>query len=126
MIFTRYRDLFDACLPAFWPWLWLQLAILLAHKAADGRDRLIMVTWWGRVCVLALGDDPNADRPWYPADLRAHVRPLALAIDAYNMPANGPQLVAACCIQPGRASADPCPARPAKAAFRFPTGLSPP
>lgn len=86
MIFARYRDLFDACLPAFWPWLWLQLAILLAHKAADGRERLIMVTWWGKVFVLAIGDDPSAPKPWTPAQVRLYVRPLGAALHAYNAP----------------------------------------
>jgi hypothetical protein len=67
MIFTRYRDLFDDCVPAFWPWLWLQLALLLAQKAEDGRERLIMVTWWGYVCVLALGDAPHEEaKPNFP------------------------------------------------------------
>jgi hypothetical protein len=60
MIFNRYRDLFEDCAPAFWPWLWLQLYLLLAQKADDGRERLIMVTWWGHVFVLAVGDDPHA------------------------------------------------------------------
>ncbi|MEM1086524.1 MAG: hypothetical protein AAGH90_02250 [Pseudomonadota bacterium] len=60
MIFQRYSDLFEICSPIFWPWLWLQLAILCAQKAEDGRERLIMVSWWGKVYVLAVGSDPDA------------------------------------------------------------------
>ncbi|MEM1086401.1 MAG: hypothetical protein AAGH90_01630 [Pseudomonadota bacterium] len=60
MIFQRYSDLFEICLPIFWPWLWLQLAILCAQKAEDGRERLIMGTWWGKVYVLAVGSDADA------------------------------------------------------------------
>ena len=59
MIFHRYHDLFEICWPVFWPWLWLQLAALCAQKAEDGRERLIMGTWWGKIYVLAVGDDPN-------------------------------------------------------------------
>ena len=59
MIFQRYADLFEICSPLFWPWLWLQLAILCAQKAEDGRERLIMVSWWGKVDVLAIGSAPN-------------------------------------------------------------------
>ncbi len=60
----------------FWPWLWLQLAFLLALKDQDGRERLIMVSAWGQVIVLALGDDPHAPKGWGPEDLRDYVRPL--------------------------------------------------
>ncbi len=60
----------------FWPWLWLQLAFLLALKDQDGRERLIMVSVWGQVIVLALGDDPHAPKGWGPEDLRKHVRHL--------------------------------------------------
>ncbi|MEL7232277.1 MAG: hypothetical protein AAGJ85_07190, partial [Pseudomonadota bacterium] len=60
MIFQRYADLFEICSPIFWPWLWLQLSILCVQKAEDGRERLIMGTWWGKVYVLAVGSDPDA------------------------------------------------------------------
>ncbi|MEO1642246.1 MAG: hypothetical protein AAFR74_02840 [Pseudomonadota bacterium] len=60
MIFQRHHDLFEICWPVFWPWLWLQLSILCAQKAEDGRERLIMGTWWGKVYVLAVGDAPDA------------------------------------------------------------------
>ncbi len=76
MIFDRFRDLFEDCPPVFWPWLWLQLAFLLALKDQDGRERLIMVSAWGQVIVLALGDDPNAPKGWRAEDLRGYVRPL--------------------------------------------------
>ncbi|MEM1036988.1 MAG: hypothetical protein AAGI14_09550 [Pseudomonadota bacterium] len=59
MIFQRYADLFEICLPIFWPWLWLQLMILCAQKAEDGRERLIMGTWWGKVYLLAVGSAPS-------------------------------------------------------------------
>ena len=59
MIFSRYHDLCEICWPVFWPWLWVQLSILTAQKAEDGRQRLIMGTWWGKVYVLAIGDDPK-------------------------------------------------------------------
>ena len=59
MIFQRYADLFELCSPIFWPWLWLQLALLCAQKAEDGRERLIMVSWWGKVDVLAIGSAPS-------------------------------------------------------------------
>ena len=59
MIFQRYSDLFEICLPIFWPWLWLQLMILHAQKNQDGRERLIMGTWWGKVYVLAVGSAPS-------------------------------------------------------------------
>ncbi len=74
MIFDRYRDLFEDCPPVFWPWLWLQLAFLLALKDQDGRERLIMVSYWGKVIVLALGDDPNAPKGWCAEDLRPHLQ----------------------------------------------------
>ncbi len=73
MIFTRFRDLFEDCPPVFWPWLWLQLAFLLALKDQDGRERLIMVSAWGQVIVLALGDDPNAPKGWGSNDLAPHL-----------------------------------------------------
>ncbi len=76
MIFDRYRDLFEDCPPVFWPWLWLQLAFLLALKDQDGRERLIMVSAWGQVIVLALGDDPYAPKRWRAEDMRKYVRPL--------------------------------------------------
>ncbi|MEM1037254.1 MAG: hypothetical protein AAGI14_10890 [Pseudomonadota bacterium] len=59
MIFQRYADLFEICSPIFWPWLLLQLAILCAQKAEDGRERLIMGTWWGKVYLLAVGSAPS-------------------------------------------------------------------
>lgn len=54
MIYSRYHDLFELCSPLFWPWLWLQLAIQCAQKAKEGRERLIMVSWWGKVDALAM------------------------------------------------------------------------
>ncbi|MEO1643352.1 MAG: hypothetical protein AAFR74_08455 [Pseudomonadota bacterium] len=57
MIYSRYADMFEICWPVFWPWLWLQLAVLCAQKEQDGRERLIMGTWWGKVYILAVGSD---------------------------------------------------------------------
>jgi len=89
MIFERYRDLFDACAPLFWPWLWLQLAMLLAQKEVDGRARLIMVNWWGQVILLWFGDDPNAESPWTSDRIWDHVRPMeaCLASSISQIPA---------------------------------------
>ncbi|MDJ0920680.1 MAG: hypothetical protein QNI84_06100 [Henriciella sp.] len=82
-MFERYRDLFEYCPPRAWPWLWLQLAYLLACKALDGRERLLMVMPNGRVHVIGLGDDPNARKAWTPADLAPLLpgRSLAEAVD---------------------------------------------
>lgn len=68
MIFARYSDLFAHCLPVFWPWLWWQLARLVALKQADGRERLIAVHWYGRVEVLGIGDPPAPARLFRPLE----------------------------------------------------------
>ena len=130
MIFARYRDLFEDCPPAFWPWLWLQLVWLLALKEQDGRERLIMVGAWGHVIVLALGDDPYAPKSWTAASMRSYVRPLA---DMLTAQSPAPQLA------PPEQNALAQQSRvcwgagfPLSLAFaglglrRFPTGLSPP
>ena len=92
MIFSRYADLFEICWPVFWPWLWLQLSILTAQKAEDGRPRLIMGTWWGKVYVLAVGDDPNAP-PNDPFSLfRAPSSTLYSTLIAAKFPGDTPAL----------------------------------
>lgn len=92
MIFNRYRDLFEDCAPAFWPWLWLQLCLLLAQKADDGRERLIMVTWWGHVCVLAVGDAPcDASGPARDA-FEISFTPAFLSLSIARFPGDAPSL----------------------------------
>ncbi|MDJ0921712.1 MAG: hypothetical protein QNI84_11325 [Henriciella sp.] len=76
MIFERYRDLFDDCAPVFWPWLWVQIALLLAQKQVDQRERLVFATWWGHLVVYAIGDDPRKPKPWTVQQIWTHVRPL--------------------------------------------------
>ncbi len=90
-MFERYRDLFDYCPPKAWPWLWLQLAYLLACKALDGRERLLMVMPNGKVHVLGLGDDPAKPTPWRPDDIRQYARPMdrLLASQSANTRENG-------------------------------------
>ena len=94
MIYARYKDLFDYVWPVFWPWLWLQLALLVDAKERDGRDRLIMVFWWGKVLV-AVGDDPSAAPAFTPDQVWEYARPLSVGLahfstDNTNPPSRAP------------------------------------